>query len=204
MRARASLFVGLLLLIVAGLSVRQQVSGIQTPSPVLKTVHLVLDPNHVAATDPPRVKPPATPVSSPVPYIAKKTPSVRIILGVRIVGNGMLAWPIHGYITQYFSAHHPALDIAANEGTPVGAACKGRIIWAGWKTNGGGNVVDIACNNGLIVSNNHLSAISVKLSQAVVVGTMIGRVGETGWATGPHLHFQVINHGIYVNPLRYF
>jgi murein DD-endopeptidase MepM/ murein hydrolase activator NlpD len=64
-------------------------------------------------------------------------------------------------------------------------------------------VVDIACSNGLTVSNHHMSAIAVALGQAITQGSVVGRVGMTGHATGPHLHLAVFRHGRAVNPLYY-
>lgn len=135
----------------------------------------------------------ATPVRPPKATPEPATPKPR---------PGLI-WPVHGRITTYFSAAHPAIDIAAPLGTPVKAACSGKVIYAAWKNNGGGNVVDIACSNGLTVNNNHMSAISAVLGQAVTQGGIVGLVGMTGHATGPHVHFAVIRGGRFVNPLGY-
>ena len=148
----------------------------------------------------PEPTPRATPVKpdKPTPEPTRRTVQAVVQATVR-----SLIWPVRGHITTYYSAAHPAIDIAANLGTPVKAACSGRVIYAGWKSNGGGLVVDIACSNGLTVSNNHQSAIEVAVGQAVATGQVVGLVGMTGHATGPHLHFAVISHGRFVNPLLY-
>lgn len=149
-----------------------------------------------AAIPTPVPTPRATPVAPPTPKPIAKPVLARVSAHV-------LQWPMHGHITTYFSTGHPAIDIAAPTGTFVRAACSGRVVYAGWKNNGGGYVVDIACDNGLKVSNNHLSAILVNLGTGVSVGSNVARVGMTGHATGPHLHFAVIRNGYFVNPLAY-
>jgi murein DD-endopeptidase MepM/ murein hydrolase activator NlpD len=111
--------------------------------------------------------------------------------------GGTLRVPIAGYfyISQYFSSRHPAIDLAAATGTPVVAAAGGKVIYAGWKNSGagagGGIVVWINHNGKLYTTYNHLSAEFVKVGQTVAAGQRIGSVGETGNATGPHLHFEV-------------
>jgi murein DD-endopeptidase MepM/ murein hydrolase activator NlpD len=153
---------------------------------------------HAIPTSPPT--PRATPVkpSKPTPEPIRKP-----VLVARPHSGHTLLWPVHGTITTYFSLAHPAIDIAAAQGTPVHAACSGRVIYAGWKLNGGGNVVDILCTNGMVTSYNHLSTILVGVGSGVNAGALIARVGMTGRATGPHLHFAVIVGGRFVNPLAY-
>ena len=153
--------------------------------------------------------PEPTPRATPVKP-AKRTPEPVApatvhapVLVARPSSGHILLWPLHGTITTYFSARHPAIDIAAPLGTPVHAACSGHVIWAGWKLNGGGNVVDILCTNGLTTSYNHLSVTLVRHGISVSAGTRIALVGMTGRATGPHLHFAVIAGGRFLNPLAY-
>lgn len=123
--------------------------------------------------------------------------------------GGAFAWPVAGgYISQYSHYGHRALDIAADYGTPVKAAATGTVIYAGWKNNGGGYQVWIAHGSGLYTTYNHLSAIAVSYGEGVGRGAFIGRVGASGWATGPHLHFEVWHGEVWggggrVNPLGY-
>jgi murein DD-endopeptidase MepM/ murein hydrolase activator NlpD len=123
--------------------------------------------------------------------------------------GGAFAWPVAGgYISQYFSSYHPALDIAADYGTPVKAAAGGTVIFAGWKSNGGGYQVWIAHGSDLYTTYNHMSSLAVSFGQHVGRGQFIGRIGATGRATGPHLHFEVWrgpvwSGGYRVNPLAY-
>lgn len=127
--------------------------------------------------------------------------------------GGQFAWPVVGggnYISQYFHYGHYALDIAADYGSRVRAAAGGRVIYAGWKSNGGGFQVWIAHGSGLYTTYNHMSAITVGRGQYVDRGQSVGRVGQSGNATGPHLHFEVWkggepwDGGTRVNPLAYF
>jgi murein DD-endopeptidase MepM/ murein hydrolase activator NlpD len=123
--------------------------------------------------------------------------------------GGKLSWPVAGgYISQYFHYGHYAIDIAADQGTRVKAAAGGRVIFAGWKNNGGGYQVWIAHGSNLYTTYNHMSSISVGRGQSVSRGQQVGRVGMTGNATGPHLHFEVWigpvwDGGTRVNPLKY-
>jgi murein DD-endopeptidase MepM/ murein hydrolase activator NlpD len=124
-------------------------------------------------------------------------------------GGGQFAWPLPGgTISQYFHYGHPALDIQAPYGSRIIAAASGTVIFAGWKSNGGGYQVWIAHGSGLYTTYNHMSAITVGVGEHVSRGEQVGRVGQSGWATGPHLHFEVWRgevwgSGYRVNPLIY-
>ncbi len=143
----------------------------------------------------PVAPPPPPPDPKPVVAAPKPTP---------VVSNGLLAWPLAGgTISQYYSSGHRAIDIAAPAGTTVMAASAGVVTWAGWRNNGGGNVIQIDHGNGIQTVYNHLSSIWVNVGQSVGRGEGIGGVGCTGTCTGPHVHFEVIVNGAIVNPLRY-
>ncbi|MEA2614147.1 MAG: hypothetical protein QOI52_2106, partial [Chloroflexota bacterium] len=106
--------------------------------------------------------------------------------------GGRFAWPVAGgYISQYFHYGHYAIDIAADPGTRVMAAAGGTVIFAGWKSNGGGYQVWISHGSNLYTTYNHMMSVSVGRGQSVSRGQQVGRVGMTGNATGPHLHFEV-------------
>jgi murein DD-endopeptidase MepM/ murein hydrolase activator NlpD len=125
--------------------------------------------------------------------------------------GGDMLWPVSGggnYISQYFRTGHYGLDIAADYGSLVRSAAGGTVIFAGWKSNGGGYQVWVAHGSGLYTTYNHMSGVSVGHGQHVGRGQQVGRVGQSGWATGPHLHFEVWrgpiwNGGTRVNPLAY-
>jgi murein DD-endopeptidase MepM/ murein hydrolase activator NlpD len=123
--------------------------------------------------------------------------------------SGSMRWPVSGgHISQYFHYGHYGLDIAASYGTPVLAGAGGSVIFAGWRDNGGGYQVWISHGNGVYTTYNHMSSVSVGGGASVGAGQQVGRIGSTGWATGPHLHFevwmgQIWNGGYRVNPLNY-
>ena len=123
-----------------------------------------------------------------------------------------MRWPVIGgdnYISQYFHYGHYAIDIAADYGAKVVSSAPGKVIFAGWKSNGGGYQVWIAHGSGIYTTYNHMSAITVSRGENVSRGEQVGRVGASGIATGPHLHFEVWSGRVWdggtrVNPLKYF
>ena len=90
---------------------------------------------------------------------------------------------------------HQAIDYAAPFGTPVVAIGRGQVEFAGWRS-GYGNVVDIRHSENYLSRYAHFSRLApnVYLGQWVETGDVIGYVGQTGHATGPHLHFEFL-HG---------
>jgi murein DD-endopeptidase MepM/ murein hydrolase activator NlpD len=124
--------------------------------------------------------------------------------------GGTFAWPVPGgYISQYFHYGHPALDIAAPYGTRIIAGAAGTVIFAGWKDDMGGYQVWLSHGSGLYTAYYHMSAITVNIGQHVGRAQQIGRVGQSGYATGPHCHFEVWRgypwqgSSYRVNPLAY-
>jgi LysM repeat protein len=108
--------------------------------------------------------------------------------------TGGWPWPVAppNYVSQYFWSGHHALDIAAPMYTPVYAAVSGTVVISGWRSwSGGGNVIWVQVNSKLYVTYNHLSRWYVNPGQHVTAGQRIGAVGQSGNATGPHLHFEV-------------
>ncbi|HET9851588.1 MAG TPA: M23 family metallopeptidase [Candidatus Limnocylindrales bacterium] len=125
--------------------------------------------------------------------------------------SGSWAWPVPGgYVSQYFHYGHYGVDIADSYGSPIVAPRDGTVVFAGWKSNGGGYQVWINHGNGIYSAQHHMSSVSVAAGQAVAKGQRIGRIGQSGWATGPHDHFEVWvgrpwENGSYrVNALRYY
>ena len=102
-------------------------------------------------------------------------------------------------ILQTWKAHL-GVDYGAPNGTPVRSVGDGVVEMAGWQ-NGYGNVVQITHNNDRATIYAHLSRIDVRKGQRVDQGAMVGTVGATGWATGPHLHFEFKVRGQQQNPL---
>jgi len=125
---------------------------------------------------------------------------------------GQLAWPLSGPITSPFGMRmhpvygrpilHAGIDIAAATGTTIAAAADGRVIVAG--TQGDcGKMVAIDHHGGLSTIYCHMSQIFVGVGQDVQRGQAIGAVGMTGDATGPHVHFQVMQDGHPVDPMSF-
>lgn len=98
---------------------------------------------------------------------------------------------------------HRGVDYAAPTGTPVQAAGAGRVQFRGVK-GGFGNLIEIAHAGGVVTRYGHLSsfAAGLKTGQRVEQGQLIGKVGMTGLATGPHLHFEYIERGTYIDPQK--
>ncbi|MGV6802012.1 MAG: M23 family metallopeptidase [bacterium] len=98
---------------------------------------------------------------------------------------------------------HNGVDYGAATGTPIKSAGPGKVIFAGRK-GGYGNLVIIRHGNECETYYAHMSKINVVHGQKVVGGMIIGRVGATGNATGPHLHFETRVNGKPVNPTLFF
>jgi murein DD-endopeptidase MepM/ murein hydrolase activator NlpD len=103
--------------------------------------------------------------------------------------------PILGYARA-----HNGVDYHAGTGAPVGAVAPGVVTMAGW-TAGGGRTVKVRHSNGYETEYLHLSSIAVRSGARVGQGDLIGRVGQSGLATGPHLHYGMKKNGRYVNPV---
>jgi murein DD-endopeptidase MepM/ murein hydrolase activator NlpD len=97
---------------------------------------------------------------------------------------------------------HEGIDIWAAEGTPIHAAGSGTVTWAGPR-NGYGNAVFVSHGNGVVTVYAHQSRIGVAVGQHVGTGEVIGYVGHTGLAAGPHLHFEVRVNGTAYDPLKF-
>ncbi|MDB5957630.1 M23 family metallopeptidase [Ramlibacter sp.] len=130
----------------------------------------------------------------------------------RSLEHQFLAWPVaFTRISSNFAMRfHPLLhrwirhegtDFAAPMGTPVRSVGLGRVEFAGWQ-NGYGNVIHIDHGNGDSTVYAHLSHIDVRANDAVQRGQLIGNVGMTGWATGPHLHFEFRENGQQRDPVQ--
>jgi murein DD-endopeptidase MepM/ murein hydrolase activator NlpD len=125
--------------------------------------------------------------------------------------TGSLQWPVAGPVTSPFGwrihpifhvrKFHTGIDIGAGYGTPIHAADGGRVIYATWMS-GYGNTTIIDHGSGISTLYAHQSSVLIS-SGSVTKGQVIGYVGATGYATGPHLHFEVRVNGNPVNPLGY-
>ena len=102
--------------------------------------------------------------------------------------------PIHNKVKA-----HRGIDYAAPTGTPVVSAGDGRVVRAGY-SEANGNFLVIQHGQQYTTKYLHLSKRHVKSGQKVKQGQLIGRVGATGWATGPHLHYEFLVNGVHRNP----
>jgi murein DD-endopeptidase MepM/ murein hydrolase activator NlpD len=119
-------------------------------------------------------------------------------------------WPSSGPITTYFGEvgwtaprGHAGLDIAAPWGAPVRAAAGGQVIVATHAGGPYGVQVILDHGSGLRTVYGHLSALHVAPGERVERGELIGLVGNTGFSTGPHLHFELRQNGELRDPLRF-
>ncbi|GAB4253710.1 MAG: peptidoglycan DD-metalloendopeptidase family protein [Thermoleophilia bacterium] len=129
-----------------------------------------------------------------------------------VKGTGRLIWPVIGRISSPFGYRvhpifgvrkmHTGLDISAGMGVPIKAADSGTVVYAGWR-GGYGKAVVISHGDGLTTLYAHQSQILVGVGDAVEKGEVIGKVGSTGYSTGPHLHFEVRVNGTPVDPMGY-
>jgi murein DD-endopeptidase MepM/ murein hydrolase activator NlpD len=120
-----------------------------------------------------------------------------------------MLWPVSGRISARYGYRvhpvyrrrmmHTGIDIAAGSGSPIHAALEGRVSYVGWK-GGYGRTVIIEHPNGYETLYGHCSKILCKRGQTVKRGEIIAKVGRTGIATGPHVHFEVKKNGKRINP----
>lgn len=121
-------------------------------------------------------------------------------------GSGVLSWPKSGKITSPYGTRsrgfHSGIDIQAKTGDAVYAAAGGKVVLSSWYY-GYGNCIVVDHGNGMKTRYAHLSAYNCKVGDTVSRGQQIGRSGNTGNSTGPHLHFEVIINGSTKNPVNY-
>lgn len=122
------------------------------------------------------------------------------------------SWPVDSYtITSPFGWRilygapnfHPGIDIACSVGTPIHATNNGVVVSAGWNSGGYGNWVEMNNGNGIETIYGHMSHVVVHDGETVYKGQLLGYSGDTGFATGPHLHYEVRLDGRPVNPRPY-
>jgi murein DD-endopeptidase MepM/ murein hydrolase activator NlpD len=109
-------------------------------------------------------------------------------------GYGLRVDPIHGG-----TVNHPGFDLAAASGTEVAAAARGTVVHAG-PAGTYGNLVTLRHDNGFETRYAHLSEVDVRVGDVVEAGAELGKVGTTGYSTGPHLHFEVRHDGQAIDP----
>ena len=121
-------------------------------------------------------------------------------------------WPVRGYVTSHFGRRldpfrgegmfHPGTDIYAPFRSVVMSPADGLVVFTGSRP-GYGNMVIVSHGYGISTKMAHLSKISATIGQEVLRGQILGYVGSTGRATGPHLHYEVLVNEVPVNPAKY-
>jgi len=116
-----------------------------------------------------------------------------------------LVWPLLAPVGDRFgprgNGFHAGIDLLAPRGTPVLAAGPGTVTWAGRRAGGWGRLVVVRHPDGVRTLYAHLASIAVRVDDEVSGGAILGRVGSSGNATGPHLHFEVRVRGAAIDPL---
>lgn len=118
-----------------------------------------------------------------------------------VTATGSFIRPAGGVVSQGYKFYHKAVDISNRSGGPILAADSGSVSVAGWDSSGYGNKVVIDHGNGTSTLYAHLSAIQVANGQRVNRGDVIGQMGSTGRSTGTHLHFEIRQNGVFLNPV---
>ena len=142
-----------------------------------------------------------------VPEARMNTTELKLILGelfrIPTVGRfssgfGMRADPFTG-----LPRFHNGIDWSNAPGTPIRAAGSGRVVHIETQIGNYGRFIILRHDGGFQTLYAHLDTFDVRVGQFVYQGDVIGRMGNTGRSTGPHLHFSVIRNGRFVNPLNY-
>ena len=198
-----------------GMSARelQEINGIRDPSDLDVGHHLWI-PNadrlvSVAPTvdrTPGRSKVSKSPAPKKKKFITKKKKATT--KRKTSTAKRKLMWPVKGgTLTSRFGSrngkNHHGIDIGARRGTPIRAASGGKVKFSGWGPTGYGLMIIIKHPGNLTTVYAHNSRNLVKEGSKVKRGQMIARVGKTGRASGPHVHFEVRNDAHAKNPLLY-
>lgn len=119
------------------------------------------------------------------------------------VAPSRFRWPLATFgLSQYFSGGHQGLDMTNPAGTPIYPIAPGKVLTAESLFNGYGKHVIIEHDDGMTSIYAHMSKIEVTKGQVVGKMTELGTVGATGWATGNHLHFEIRQNGVAMNPME--
>jgi len=119
---------------------------------------------------------------------------------------------VNGFISSYFGDRtdpftgrdefHKGVDFAGSSGAPVVAVAAGVVTWAGPRS-GFGNLVEVNHGKGYVTRYGHNERVLVSVGQTVTRGQQIALMGSTGRSTGPHVHFEVLQNGRQVNPVKF-
>jgi murein DD-endopeptidase MepM/ murein hydrolase activator NlpD len=116
-------------------------------------------------------------------------------------------WPIKGRISNAFDdseeSRHMGIDISSPQGTPIRAASAGKVVYSGNTIKGYGNLIILRHSEEFVTIYAHNQVNLVKEGMWVGKGQVVGKVGQTGRASGPHLHFEIRKKNRAVNPFLY-
>lgn len=130
--------------------------------------------------------------------VARDVPMVTIPYGP---AESETRWPLTTFgISQAFRRGHPGMDLTAPFGSPVYPVADGTVEWTSSQSFGYGNHVFIKNNDQLQSLYAHFEKILVNPGDTVTKTTQIGLVGATGWATGNHVHLEIYQNGVAINP----
>lgn len=178
---------------------------IATPDDITET-QLVFVPNGKPIAAAPVAEPNPTDAAGPSSDSSPVSGATPVPAGGARSDKGLI-WPVHGPISSYYGPSHPlGIDIDGFNlvGAPVGAATSGTVVFAGGNACCSyGLYVVVMSPGGIETLYAHLSSISVSQGETVSQGVQLGIIGNTGYSTGTHLHFEVIDNGVRENPLNY-
>lgn len=181
-----------------------------TPSPTLTTTP-TMTPTPTPTMTPtatltltPRATRTSTATASPTPLptttlVARFTPAPVALLPLPGADCAPAGLPVAGLVTRAFSRWHGGIDIAVDNNTPVRVTHSGSVIFAGWRTDGYGNLI-VVQNGRFTTYYGHLRDITVHQGEWVVRGATIGTAGSTGNSTGPHVHYETRLDDVPVDP----
>ena len=161
--------------------------------------HLYLEPERFAPGQLIFVQNAALPTLPPPPEANATVIARPAVSASSAKAGGYLAWPVAGWISQYFWAGHTGVDIAAPYGSGLAASVNGVISQNGWVAIGGLHICVRSGN--LEECFYHLSAAYLPVGTAVAAGQIVAAIGLTGVTTGPHVHWETKIDGHFVNPL---
>lgn len=136
--------------------------------------------------------------------VSERNAALMAIPSRRPVGEARLGSAFGNRIDPFRKrlAFHSGVDFALRSGSEVVAAAGGRVRFAGYR-GAYGNLVEIDHGNSLVTRYAHLSRLDVRAGDVVTPAQRVGAVGSTGRSTGPHLHFEVMHKGQFVDPQRF-
>lgn len=173
-------------------------NGIASADQVIEDVSLFIPNGILPASILPAEQPPA----QEVPVLVTAPP-----VGAGPVSGLGLSWPAYGPLSSCYCAYHPLgidIDLYNSVGTPIGAATEGTVTFSGGNPCCSyGLYVVIMSPGGIETLYAHFSSLTVGQGEYVVPGQTLGYSGCTGYCTGTHLHFEVIDNGVRVNPVAY-